>query len=78
MKLIEIAERLKAEFPGQYVAFGASCYSFSHGGTEVSITLQAEADNHHVIKCDDLEDGIAKLKSRLGMSDKAKTFDVDV
>lgn len=69
----QIFERLRDEFPDRQVSFGLEIisYRYSNGDGDspnVAMNIRSFSGNEHIsIPCASLEEGIAALKSRLGM-----------
>lgn len=63
MRIGEIREQLKSEFPGKYVAIGLDVLSHTSGNTDAELTIYTHETGH--IHCTSVEDGIRRLKERL-------------
>lgn len=75
MKLIEIAELLKKEFPGLYVSLDFCASSHQDGGPSTSITIYTNDRGH--LKCSSVENGIQMLHDLIGNNEKL-TQDIEV
>lgn len=79
MTLQEIGERLKAEFPGRYVAFTAEASWFG-GSTETvvhELVIYAE-EAGHIKGAATFDEAVVMLKRRLGEQPAGENFDVEV
>jgi len=78
VRLQEIAERLRTEFPGQDVAFDLGVWSFgkSTGRTEICCKIYTQESKS--FECANLDDGIARLKAFQASRAEASPANIDV
>lgn len=75
MKINGIAARLKEEFPDRYVSFSIEVDSFGGGRVETAIKIYTPKTSH--IECLDIEDGIRRLKERLGPTEVPGDLEIE-
>ncbi len=68
MTPLQIFERLRDEFPGRHVSFELEVTTYQYNVDYPNVTMKIWcADGQISIPCASLDEGIASLKSRLGM-----------
>ena len=68
MKLIEVSELLRKEFPGRYVSVTWNATTHKSGYIECEMSIYD--DEHGHILCSSVEGGIAALKEKIWQSSK--------
>ena len=77
MTLQEIAERLRTEFPGRWIAFTVKVNTDAPHSDPCEIQYENGDGALTGIPCHDLEEGIVKLKEQLHMPTK-EPFTIEV
>lgn len=78
MKPIEIAERLKREFPGRFVSFEIECHWHGNASGACEVVMSIYDNDHGTIYCRSLDEGIAALHRKINPQAHPPEIDIDV